>query len=171
MTTTFVAGTMRVRLFGVRAHNQVMDEVHKTEMEHIKHDLMPNHFRTDAFSRYPGVFAKRTKKYSIFKARTVHHQRPNVFWGDLRQAVLEDSVTRSTATRGTFTAKSPMDSKIKTGPQAGKTIRRPLTAQRRLEIEHVSQAEIHEMMGRMGDHYVALMFDPRFTDSVLKQFR
>lgn len=171
MTTTLIGGQISAVMFTARGHNQVMNECHRETMEQIKTLYWPFHFMTAAYSRYPGVFAKRSKRYQMIKARTVHHQRPNEFSGDLRLAVIVDSIARATATRGTLEAKAPLTSVIRFGPKAGQTIRRPLTDQRRREMEFVSDDEIAEQSERMRAQYIASAYDPKYQDRVLKQFR
>ena len=171
MTLTLVGCDYRTVMFTQRGHNQVMNEQHLETMMQIRDIYLQYHFMTGAYTRYPGVFAKRSKRWQLIKARTVHHQRPNEWTGALRRAVLSDSICRSTATRGTFEAKAPPDSVVKFGPKAGQRIRRPLTEQRRKEMEHVSEDEIWEQGQRMSVAYAAAMFDPRYTQKVLKQFR
>ncbi|HEY0982675.1 hypothetical protein [Schlesneria sp.] len=172
MTATFKVGAnVQLVLFSMRAHNRIMNDNHRETMHQIRTFYLPFHFMTAAYSRYPGVFAKRSVRWQKYKARTVHHQRPNEFTGELRRAVLTESVIRATATRGTLTAKSPQTSVVKRGPLAGKRIRRPLTEQRRAELEHVSDLEIAEQSQRMQDFYVAAIYDPANQDRVLKQFR
>lgn len=170
MTTFIMNGEIQFVAFQMKTHLKVMNELHLETMKQIKTIYMPFHFSLSAYKRYD-VFVKRSRKWQKIKARVVHHQRPNEWTGALRQAVLLDSVTRSTATRGTFSAKAPKDSVIKWGPLAGKVIRRPLTEQRRLEMETVSRDEIGQQTQRMHDQYLALMFDPRFAPKVLKKFR
>jgi hypothetical protein len=167
---TFFEATMQVRMFSLRAHAQVMNEIHRDTMFYIRDMFLPFHFSTEAYRRYPSVFEKRSKRWQLFKARTVHHQRPNVFTGALRQAVME-TVPRATATRGTFHAQAPMDSVVKYGRLAGKTIRRPLNEQRRKELEFVSHDEIEFLAQRMADQYVAASFDPRWQETVLRRYR
>lgn len=171
MTATYVGGEMQIRMFTMVGHNQVMNDIHRDTMETIKTLFMPFHFMTAAYNRYAGVYAKRTKKYQMMKARVVHHQRPNEFTGALRLAVLVDSVVRATAYRGTFQAKAPLDSKIISGPRAGQTIRRPLTDQRRKEIEFVSPEEIELLRQRQIAMYRAAVYDPAYQKKVLFQFR
>jgi hypothetical protein len=171
MTATYVAGQMQIRMFTQVGHNQVMNAVHLDTMETIKHRFMPFHFMMVAYQRYAAVYVKRSKRYQIMKARVVHHQRPNEFTGALRLSVLLDSKTRSTATRGTFEAKAPLDTTILTGPRAGQTIRRPLTEQRRKEIEYVSDEEIELLKARQIAMYRAAVYDPKYQKTVLKQFR
>lgn len=171
MTTTFVTAEVQIRMFTVVGHNQVMNDIHRESMEMIKHQFWPFHFMTEAYNRYPGVFTKRTKKYQMMKARVVHHQRPNVFSGDLRIEVLLNSKVTATAAQGRLTAKAPMDSKIIAGPRAGQTIRRSLTDQRRKELEHVSPEEIDFVMKTQIGMYRAAVYDPRYQTKVLKKFR
>lgn len=169
--TTFLQGTIQMRLFTARGHNQIMNRIHRDTMETIRNELLPFHFMTSAYGRYPNAFVKRSKRWQMIKARVVHHQRPNEWTGALRRAVLLESVVRATATRGTFTAKAPQDSKVLTGPRAGQLQRRPLTEQRRKEMEVVSDAEIARLQLVQRDQYVAAVYDPANHDKVLKQFR
>lgn len=168
---TYVSGTIRMRLFSQRGHNRIMRDIHENTMEAIKYTLWPFHFETLAFNRYPEVFQKRTKKYQMMKARVVHHQRPNEFTGALKIAVLADSVIARTAKGGSLSAKAPLDSMILSGPRAGQRIRRPLTEQRRREIEFVSDAEIQNLQLRQEQQYMAGVYDPANATVVLKKFR
>jgi len=170
--TTFIIGAQVSNvMFNIRAHNKIMNDNHRETMHQIRTFYLPFHFMTSAYARYPGVFAKRSARWQKIKARTVHHQRPNEWTGDLRRAVLTESVIRATAMRGSLTAKAPETSMIKKGPKAGQRIRRPLTEQRRQEMEHVSETEIADQSERMRDYYVAQIYDPANQKKVLKQFR
>jgi hypothetical protein len=171
MTTTIIGGQVALVMFNMRGHNKVMNENHRETMHQIRTLYLQFHFMTAAYSRYPGRFAKRSARWQKIKARTVHHQRPNEWTGDLRRSVLTESTIRATATRGSLTAKAPETSVIKRGPKAGQRIRRPLTEQRRSEMEHVSDLEIAEQSERMRDYYVAAIYDPANQSKVLKQFR
>lgn len=168
--TTFLQGTVTQRLFTVRGHNQIMNAIHRDTMNTIKTELLPFHFMTSAYARYP-VFVKRSKRWQLIKARVVHHQRPNEWTGALRRAVLLESVVRATATRGTLEAKAPQDSLVLSGPRAGQMQRRPLTDQRRKEMEVVSDVEIDRLQLVQRDQYIAAVYDPANSDKVLKQFR
>ncbi len=169
--TTLIGGQITMRLFTMRGHNQIMNQIHRDTMGLIRDTLLPFHFMTAAYNRYPGVFAKRSKRWQLIKARTVHHQRPNEWTGALRRSVLLESKITATATRGTFQAKAPLDSKILFGPRAGQTIRRPLTEQRRKEMEFVSDEEIDCLGELQRNQYIAAAYDPAYQDRVLKQFR
>lgn len=169
--TTILAPSVSMRLFTQRGHNQIMNDLNRDTMTMIRDTLMPFHFMNVAFTRYPGVFANRSERWRRIKRRVVHHERPNEFSGALRTAVLSSTDIHATATRGTFRAQAPLDSKILSGPQAGKRIRRPLTEQRRKELEFVSEDEIQELMERQQQQYVAAVYDPANSDRVLKQFR
>jgi len=171
MTTTFVNVEVQIRLFTLVGHNKVMNDIHRETMEMIKHQFWPFHFMTDAYRRYPGVFAKRTKRYQMMKARVVGHQRPNVFTGALRLEVLLNSKVSATAAQGRLAAKAPMDSKIIYGPRAGQTIRRALTEQRRKELEFVSPEEIEFVKQTQLGMYRAAVYDPQYQTRVLKKFR
>lgn len=169
--TTLLQGTITQRLFTARGHNQIMNQIHRDTMETIKSELLPFHFMTAAYNRYPNVFVKRSKRWQMIKARVVHHQRPNEWTGALRRAVLLESVVRATATRGTLTAKAPEDSVVLSGPRAGQMQRRPLTDQRRKEMEVVGENEIDRLRLVQRDQYIAAVYDPANSEKVLKQFR
>lgn len=164
-------GAISTVMFTGRAHARVMNDIHRETMHQIRDTYWPFHFMTAAYSRYGDVFAKRSKRWQMLKARTVHHQRPNVWTGELQKSVLNDSVIRATSAKGTLTATAPKDSTIKFGRLAGKKIARPLTEQRRKELEFVSDEEIKAQTGRMQEQYLASTKDPRFQSKVLKQFR
>ena len=172
MTMTFhqVSVDMVVVMFHIRAHNRVMNDCHRETMEYTRDIYGPQHFRTDAFTRYPGIFRIRSRKWQILKARVMGHQRPNVWTGALRLSMTE-SICRATATRGTLEAKAPLDTVIQFGKNKGKRIRRPLNPERRLEMEHVSTDEIVEQCDRMRNQYVAAAYDPKWQTKLLKRFR
>ncbi len=169
--TTLLVPSISMRLFAQRAHNQIMNGLNRDTMTMIRDTLMPFHFMNVAFTRYPGVFANRSERWRRIKRRAVHHERPNEFTGALRIAVLADSKITATATRGSFEAKAPADSMILSGPSAGKRIRRPLTEQRRKELEFVSEDEVRELAERQQQQYIAAAYDPANSERVLKQFR
>lgn len=171
MTSAIYTTHARVRLFTVRGHNQVMNREMYETMLQIRDVYLPFHFMTGAYTRYPGVFRKRSRKWQMIKARKVHHQRPNEWTGALRRAVLTESIARSTPTRGTLTAKAPLDTKVLFGPRAGQMQRRPLPDWQRDELEHVSQGEIDEQLKRMHAAYRAAVYDPANQDVTLKRFR
>lgn len=164
--TTIVGASITAKLFTARGHKQVMNELNLETMNVIRDQFWPFHFMTDAYSRYGSVFVKRSARWQRLKARVVHHQRPNEFTGELRRAVLADSVIRSTATRGTLVAKAPLTSKLLAGKAAGKATRRPLTDQRRKELETVSPDEQQLLIERQQSRYVEMASDPRFIDVV-----
>jgi hypothetical protein len=166
-----VGVVVQQRIFTVRGHNRIMNDLHRGTMETIRDDFLPFHFMTVAYQRYPGIFQPRTKRYQIMKAKVVRHQRPNEFTGALRRSVLMESKITATANRGAFQAKAPLETKILSGPRAGQIIRRPLTEQRRRELEFVSEQEIRLLSDRQAAQYVAAAYDPANQDIVLKQFR
>lgn len=171
MTTTIRSAEVRIKMFTVRGHNQIMNKSNRDTMYLIRDTLLPFHFMTVAYTRYPGVFEKRTKRWQMMKARIVHHQRPNEFTGALRIATLTSEDIHATATRGTFRAQAPLETKILSGRYAGKMIRRPLTEQRRKELETVNQDEAQSLAYRQQQQYIAAAYDPAYQDRVLKQFR
>jgi len=171
MTTTIIGGVLTARLFHEREHGKVMKECHEETMKYIRDIYLPFHFMTEAFRRYPGIFANRSARWRRIKRRKVGHDRPNVWTGALRRAVLTESVIRKTQDFGKLEAKAPLETMIKFGPNAGKMIRRPLTEQRRKEMEFVSDDEIDQQRERMRLQYQAAVFDPAHQTKVLKQFR
>ena len=169
--TNFVQVEVQQRLFNQRAHNRIMNDLNRETVTLIRDTCLPFHFMTAAYNRYPGVFAVRSKRWQLIKARTVHHQRPNEWTGALRLAVLLESKISATADHGRLEAKAPTETKILSGPRAGQMIRRPLTEQRRKEMEHVSESEIADLAERQRAKYIAAIYDPANQTKVLKQYR
>lgn len=164
--TTFVGCTMTTRLFTVRGHKQVLNALNRETMETIRDQFWPFHFMTEAFSRYGSVFEKRSAKYMRRKAAVKRHQRPNEWSGALRVAVLTTSKVRATSTRGTLVAKAPATTTITHGPYGNIVYHRPLTEQRRREMEIVSADETRLLIERQQARYIESTSDPRFIDVV-----
>ena len=171
--TQLVGGTITTRLFQQRQHDQLMNMLNRNLMETLRDQFLPFHFMGSAFSRYPGVFAARSQKWRQIKRRVVHHDRPNEWTGALKAEVLSGNPRQITATkdRATFRAKAPMDSKILSGPKAGQTIRRPLTEQRRKEMEVVADQEIGLLKDRQAGQYVAAVYHPEWNVFALRKYR
>jgi hypothetical protein len=169
--TSIVEVKFRSRMFTLRAHNQIMNAQIRETMTQIRDLCLPFHFMTEAYNRYPGVFRKRSRRWQMIKAAKVKHQRPNEWTGELRRAVLSESIVRATPTKGTLSAKAPLSSKIMFGKRAGQTQRRPLPDWQRDELEHVSPQEIENQVQRINDYYTAAMFDPVYQETILKAFR
>lgn len=136
------------KLFTARGHKQVQREILRNSMEYQRQTYLPLHFETVAYTRYPGVIRKRSKKYNDWKLRKFGHNRPNVLTGSFRDSVMNHSIVRATSNQATFTAKGTF----------------PLTPERRREIEFISDREITAITTRGGKLYVALAKDPQYQE-------
>lgn len=132
-----------------RAHKQVMRKLYRQAGTRIRFEYFPKHFENRSETRPGGAYGyeKRSKKYQIGKARRKGHQRPLVYSGRMKQAILANTKITSTPTRGTVKARNYF----------------PMKVERRQEIEAISAAEANELAKRMERDYTRYANSSEFS--------
>ena len=137
-------------LVTVRSHNRIMNQLYREAMEHHKQVVLPRHFENVPETRPHSAYgyAPRSRRWKKRKAREGHDpERPLVYKGLMRTIVLRESVVRATKDHGTLTASNHY----------------PMTAQRRKEVETLSDREVQRIAGRMQIDYVKKANSPEFA--------
>ena len=124
-----LGGTITSELLTARGISQIQRIANRVTMVEHKTVNLRRRFENNELTRPGGPlgYAKRTARYQKRKARTKHHQKPNVFSGELRAAVLSSARVTATQTRARLIARG--------------TSAHRLWNDRREEIEAVAPAE------------------------------
>jgi hypothetical protein len=148
MTRVFIE--MRSQLFTKRGHAKVMRFAFRNRMEFFRDQLLPTHFEVNELTRAGGAygFARRTAKWMKKKAAAKGHQKPLVYRGNLRAAVLTNSTITATQHRGRFYARATY----------------PLTDQRRKEIEIIIPGQRTLLASGLRSLYTNAASLPEFHD-------
>jgi len=123
-----------------RAHATIMKKILRDVATRHQYERLPKHFEEIAYAEYGA--APRTDKYNLRKKNKYGHQKPNVYSGTLRRAVLKK--VKITATQ--------YNSRLETSG----TSRHRLTNWQRREIEVVSSKETNLENKRMAREYKRL---------------
>ncbi len=130
-----------------RAHAEIMKKIHRDVMVRQQYDRLPKHFEEVAFAEY-GYARRKSHTYEIRKMRKYGHNKPNVYSGVLRRAVLKKCKITATQHKGRL--------------ETSGTSKHRLTDWQRREIETVSQKEQDLEYKRMARDYKRLATSDRY---------
>lgn len=131
-----------------RGHSILMKGVLKGALRFWRETYLPKHFRSGAETRPGGSYgyAKRTKKYQIQKAKRYHHQRPNVYTGELERTVRSNSRITGTQRKATFRARGS----------------HPMPIEQRQELTTIPPDEFQQIKEWIAEHYARGTRSPKF---------
>ncbi len=145
-------------LFTKRGHNKIAGLIMRQLGRRHRNRRMKKHFMNVPETSPGGGgyrYKTRSSVYRRRKQKAVGHNIPNIFTGELRQTVLGSSRITATRKRWTFTARSSF----------------PLNADRRNELQAVSQREIRDDVITFRNLYSRAATRPTFQDLVRRRIR
>ena len=145
-------------LFTRRGHGQAMNRLYRQLGKRHKKITIKKHFENVPETRASvgGYnYEKRSRRWRKIKQRLKGHNKPNVFEGKLRAAVISRSTVAATQRKFTFKARSPF----------------PLKKKRREELEVISKREIREYVRWLERIYPRTVSLPTFQEFKRKNIR
>lgn len=128
-----MGATIESELLTTRGIRQIANIANRTTMLEHKVQRLAGRFENNALTKPGGPlgFGKRTAKYQKRKARVKHHQRPNVWSGELREKVLSSARVTATYRQAKLIARGTTTSRLRDA--------------RRAEIEAIAPSENADM--------------------------
>lgn len=145
-----IGGTITSEVLTKRGIGQIQRNANRTAMvEHKIHNL-PLRFESNNLTRPGGPlsFKSRSGNYTKRKRNKYKHEKPNVFSGALRQAVLTTARVTATQKRSRLIAKGSSDHR--------------LWSDRRDEIEAIAKSEEKQLQKTWLETVETLSADPRY---------
>ena len=160
MTETFYAKSFRydTKLFTIRGHGRAMNKLYRKLGERHKKFTIRKHFKNVPETRATvgGYhYERRSRRWKKIKLRIKGHTKPNLFSGDLQEAVVSGSKVAATQRKFSFPARAPF----------------PLKEKRREELEVISKREKREYTRWLQRIYPRTVSLPSFQEFKSKKIK
>lgn len=138
-----------------RNHAAIMRQLNMEGAERQRVERLPQHFTSEGYNLYG--YESRTTAYNKRKQKKYGHQLPNVYSGDMRNAVFRNVKLTATPTKWLLKTRGAKRKKL------GQKTDSRLWAARRREIESMAQSEIDLERERQARGYRRMATSAKYS--------